>query len=515
MKREHRLAVLPCLVFACASLPGGAAEAGSTRAKQPLNVLIVTVDDMNCDSVSVFGSPVRDATPRIDRLAAEGMRFKRAHVNVSVCQPSRACLLTGLYSHRSGVDGFNQVNGPLPTLMSELRASGYRVGIIGKVDHSTPQAGFVWDYARVGPQPDFTRERNRELFLEGRNPAMMAERATEFFRECESAGKPFLLVANITDPHRPFAGSEQERTRWDDAAVTAPSRIYRAEEMTVPAWLPDLPEIGRELAEYYSSVRRADDAVGRLLDALAARGLAETTLVIFLSDNGVSLPFAKSNCYLASTATPLIVRWPGVTAAGTADDRHLVSLIDLCPTALEAAGAPVPSGLDGRSLVPLLRGESQDGREAIFAQYHENSARQRYPMRSIQTARYLYIYNPWADGRREMKMESLSGLSWKAMQAAAQTDAGVAARVKFFQYRVREEFYDLSRDPDALINLATDSSYGSAIHGLRLRLEQWMQATNDSALEAFRHRDDEAVRARFMEQENAVAAARPRLVPEM
>ncbi len=515
MKRNQRLAALRCLLLAIATAGAGAATTGNAAAKRPLNVLIVTVDDMNHDSVGVFGSPVRDATPRIDRLAAEGMRFNRAHVNVSVCQPSRACLLTGLYSHRSGVDGFNQVPAPLPTLMSELRATGYRVGIIGKVDHSTPQAGFEWDFARVGPQPDFPKERNRQLFLDGRNPAKLAEHAAEFFRECAAASRPFLLVANITDPHRPFANSEQERTRWGEVPVTPPSRVFRADEITVPAWLPDLPEIRRELAEYYSSVRRADDAVGRLLDTLEAQGLAQTTLVIFLSDNGVSLPFAKSNCYLASTATPLIVRWPGVTRAGAVDAQHMVSLIDICPTALEATGAAVPPGLDGRSLVPLLHGERQASREAIFAQYHENSGRQRYPMRSIQTARYLYIYNPWSDGQRVMKMESLTGLSWKAMQAAAKADARVAERVDFFQFRVREELYDLERDPDARVNLIAESSQAKVLGDLRMRLERWMEATNDPALEAFRHRDDEAMRKRFMAEQDAIAASRPRLAPEM
>lgn len=497
------------------TLACGHGVGADVAAKQPLNVLLVTVDDMNRDSVGVFGSAVREATPRIDRLAAEGMRFNRAHVNVSVCQPSRACMLTGLYSHRSGVDGFNQVNRPLPTVMSELHAAGYRVGIIGKVDHSTPQAGFAWDFVQVGPQPDFPKDRNRELFLAGRSPERLAERAVEFFRECQTAGKPFLLVANITDPHRPFANSEQERTRWGELAVPQPSRIFRPEEMTVPAWLPDLPEIRCELAEYYSSVRRADDAVGRLLDELAARGLGESTLVIFLSDNGMSLPYSKSNCYLASTATPLIVRLPGVTKGGGSDERHLVSVIDVCPTILEAAGVPVPAGLDGRSLMPLLRGETQAARDVVFTQYHENSGRQRYPMRAIQTTQYLYIYNPWADGRREMKMESLSGLSWKAMQAAAKVDAGVAERVEFFRYRVREELYDLSLDPDALVNVVAGSSHAGALRDLRTRLEQWMVATNDPALEAFRHCGDDAAQAKFMEKQDAIAAARPRLAPEM
>lgn len=509
----HR-ALPTSLLAAGALLSTTCGAAGVAAPTAPLNILLLTVDDMNFDSVGAFGSPVPDATPRIDRLSGEGRRFEKAHVNVAVCQPSRACMLTGLYSHRSGVDGFNQMPGPLPTAMSELRKAGYRVGIIGKVDHSTPEAGFMWDFARVGPQPEFGADENRRLFLEGRTPAHYATQATAFFQQCQTLGKPFLLVANITDPHRPFANSEQQRQRWGNVSVPQPSRVYRPEEIVVPDWLPDLPGVRQELAEYYSSVRRADDAVGEVLDALERADLAKSTLVVFLSDNGMALPFSKSNCYLASTRTPLIVRWPGVTAEGSVDDRHFVSTIDICPTILAAAGVPVPPGIDGRSFTPLLRGETQAGREAVFTQYHENSGRQRYPMRAIQTERYLYIYSPWSDGRREMKMESLSGLSWRAMRAAAEVDPQVAARVEFFRHRTLEELYDLRSDPAALVNLITDPAQAGALAALRERLQVWMVDVNDPALEAFAHRTDSEARARFMAAQDAIAATRPRPTSE-
>jgi len=132
-----------------------------------------------------------------------------------------------------------------------------------------------------------------------------------------------------------------------ESSARRPSRVFKPEEVHLPGFLPDLPATRKEYAQYLSSTRRADDVFGAVLDELEAAGLAQSTLVVFLSDHGPPLPFAKSNCWQASTHTPLIVRWPGRVQAGTVDGEHLVSALDLMPTLLAAAGVALPEGLDG------------------------------------------------------------------------------------------------------------------------------------------------------------------------
>jgi len=303
------------------------------------------------------------------------------------------------------------------------------------------------------------------------------------------ADRPFFLMANSHDPPRPFYGND--RAEWyseSDPPAVPPSRTFDPEEVVVHGFLSDIPDVRLEIAEYYNSVRRCDDTVGRLLDALRESGAEDRTLVMFLSDNGMAFPFAKTNCYLNSTRTPWIARWPEVVDSGRVDAEHFVSGIDITPTILDAAGVAIPGGMDGFSFAPVLRGESQDGREMVFTQFHQTSARRNFPMRCVQTRRFGYIFNPWSDGEYEFKNESQSGRSWKAMDEAAKTNPEIAERTKLFSYRVLEEFYDFENDPDALNNLIHEPDYADEVKNLRNALEKWMVEVEDPALDAFRNR---------------------------
>jgi N-sulfoglucosamine sulfohydrolase len=213
------------------------------------------------------------------------------------------------------------------------------------------------------------------------------------------------------------------------------------------------------------------------------------TLVIFLSDNGMAFPFAKTNCYLNSTHTPLMVRWPGHVKPGSVDGDHFVSGIDLMPTILEAAGVARPSGMDGFSCVPVLAGGRQAGRDMVFTQFHETSGQAKFPMRCVQNARFGYIFSPWADGSREFRNESMGGRTFKAMKAEAASNAEVAARVELFLHRTVEEFYDFEKDPNALHNLVEVGAYRRQVDAFRATLEAWMVKTEDPALEALRNRN--------------------------
>lgn len=445
------------------------------------NVVLITADDMNWDAVGAYGCPVAGTTPHIDGLAASGVRFEHGHVTIAVCQPSRSAMMTGRYPHRSGSEGFFHLRHEgVPILPELLREAGYSVGILGKVGHSTPYASFHWDMTHDMAELGY-----------GRNPAIYARHTAHFVDAAKAAGKPFFLMLNSHDPHRPFYGND--RVAWYmDAQHPAdrPSRVFTAKEIGVPAFLEDLPEVRQEIAEYYSSVRRCDDMIGAALATLEEAGCREDTLVIFLSDNGMAFPFAKTNCYLQSTKTPLIMSWPEVITPGRVDRTHFVSGIDLLPTILEAAGAPIPAGVDGTSCLPVLRGQAQAGRELVFTQFYQTSARRNYPMRCVQDRRYGYIYNPWSDGERVFHNESQSGRTFAAMEQAAQDDEAIAARVRLFLYRVPEELYDFATDPAARVNLIDDARYSGELARLTQALEDWMVSTGDPALAGFRRRGD-------------------------
>ncbi len=458
-----------------------------------MNFLLITADDMNYDAPGCFGCRTPNITPNLDRLAAEGMRFETAHVTIAVCQPSRQCLMTGRYPFRNGGEGFFPIDDGVPTLQELLHEAGYLNGIIGKVTHLAPKRKFMWDY-----DVDF-----EDLYY-GRSPQRYRECTDEFLTQARQSGKPFFLMANSHDPHRPFAGSDDEKKRWGE---TLPySRRIREDEIDVPGFLPDLPDVRQEVAEYYTSVHRCDESIGQVLEALTEHGFADDTIVMFLSDNGMAFPFAKTNCYLASTKTPWIVRWPGVVEPGRVERERMINGIDFMPTILEITGVNGPQGLDGRSFKSLLDDDRNAGRDVVFTEFHETAAKRRYPMRCVQSPEYGYIANFWSDGDREFRNESQSGLTFSAMAAAG--DSEIADRVDLFVHRVPEEFYDMKNDPCCLRNLIDEPELQEEVERYRQVLAGHLDDVGDPAYPAFSSRLGEVAVARFMaEQEGRSAEA--------
>ena len=449
------------------------------------NVVLITVDDMHWDSIGAFGCEVDDITPNIDRLASEGLRFEHAHVTVAICQPTRAVWMTGRYPHNSGALGFDPISKGVPTLVETLRDAGYYTGIFAKTGHVVPTRAAAW-HMRI----------QAKHLRNGREPKAYHQFTTEFLADAKEARKPFFLMANAQDPHRPFYGSKQEAAKKKDDKKTKNDqygggfpdvrRVYKEDEVVVPKFLPDIPDVRKEVAQYFTSVHRADEVVGAVLQALQESGQADNTLVMFLSDHGMPLPFAKTNCWRNSTRTPWIVRWPGVVAPGQHDTDHMVSGIDLCPTILAAIGLPPLEGTDGRPFVDVLNGKNDPTRTSVFTHINTIASKRDYSMRSIQEKRFGYIYNAWSDGTTAFKNESQSGLTFKAMQSASAENEAIAARVKHFVYRTTEEFYDYEADPDALHNLINDPTHAEDITRFRELMRQHMQQSKDPALQRFK-----------------------------
>ena len=228
-------------------------------------------------------------------------------------------------------------------------------------------------------------------------------------------------------------------------------------------------------------------------------GLPITHSVVFLSDNGIAVPFAKCNAWFHSTRTPLLVRWPGVVRPGIQNIDDFVSGVDFFPTFLQAAGVDGPASLDGRSFLPLLKGQRQVGREYVFTQIDKKAGGDAVPMRCVQNATFGYIYNPFSDGSHRYRNNN-EGLSMKAMEQAAATDPAIAARIQLFRYRVPEEFYDLQADPDCLNNLIDSPAHRDQILEMRQRLQDWMEATGDPMLDAYLNRSDRPTVDRVMRE---------------
>ncbi len=454
----------------------------------PPNVVLITVDDLNWDSLGSFGCTLPDISPNIDRLADQSTVFDQAHVAIAICQPARASIFTGRYPHTSGALGFDKINPGVPTFVETLHDAGYYTAAMSKLPHVIPsrqKKAFDAMYGQIETG-------------HGRNVAQYYKLTQEVISNAKAKERPFFINVNANDPHRPFIGSRQELNDYINTRKWG--AIYRklsvpesfdSDAITVPGFLPDLPGIRKEIAEYYTSVRRADQVVGATLRAIEESGQTNNTLIIFLSDHGIAVPFAKMNCYMHSTRTPLIIRWPDRWKKDTRIPVRMASSIDLAPTILDVCGLPQLEGSDGMSLLPLIAqaqaGETQTaGRDFVFTSINSPNNRRKYPMRSIVEPRFGYIWNGWAnDGDHEFRNEAMSGRTFATMKRAAKTDPAIAARVQLYLYRVPEELYDYAADPDALHNLVADPAYADELTRLQKVLLKKMRETHDPQLDAY------------------------------
>ena len=313
------------------------------------NVVLFVTDDQG-QVAGCYGNPVIK-TPHLDALAADATRFQYAYATTASCSPSRSVILTGLFNHANGQYGLQhaahhfQSFDDVKSLPALLSAAGYRTARVGKF-HVAPDSVYRFDEARPGNP---------------HNPVAMAERCRELIES--PSEKPFFLYFCTADPHR-GGGQADEIAERPDRFGNKPRgqsypRIepvhYEPADVIVPPFLPDTPACRAELAQYYESISRVDTGLGRLIEILKQAGKYDETLIIYISDNGMPFPGAKTTAYEPGLRLPCIVRNPQAKKRGIVSEA-MVSWVDITPTILDFAGAELPEGVafHGRSFLPIL-----------------------------------------------------------------------------------------------------------------------------------------------------------------
>ena len=485
-----RLAILTCVLAACgAAAPTAAAEPGRP------NILFIFTDDHAQAAISAYGSKVNH-TPHLDRLAADGVRFTNSFVTNSICTPSRATLLTGQYSHKNGVPVFNRFDGGADHVAKRLQAAGYHTGMIGKWHLGCDPTGFDRWIVLPGQgdywNPGFLVP-GRTLSIAGHVSAIVGDLGIEFMRT-RPADKPFFLMLHHKAPHRRWEPDERNKARFATAVIPEPETLRDA-YATRPAALPenrqtiardlikaDLkqdPPAGladddllcwtyrRYMQDYLACVQGVDDSVGRVLDYLDESGLAANTVVIYTTDNGWYMGehglYDKRFMYEPGLRVPLVARGPGIPAGHA--PAQFVANIDLAPTFLDLAGVPIPASMQGRSLVPLLRGTPPaDWRTSVYYRYyHEPGHHATRAHYGVRTATHKLIHY-WTKDAWEMydlvaDPDELHNLLFDPAEAARPEVAARFAELKAEITRLQREFADEGRYAD-LATLPKDEQVG-------------------------------------------------------
>jgi arylsulfatase A-like enzyme len=446
-------------------------------------------------------------TPNLDRLAAGGARFVNSFVTNSICTPSRATLLTGQYSHLNGVPVFNRFDGARDHVAKHLQASGYHTGIIGKWHLGSDPTGFDRWIVLPG-QGDYWNPRflvpGHSLTLRGHCTQITTELGIEWLKT-RPKDKPFFLMLHHKAPHRPWQPDERNKalfqgktfpepdTLWDDyttrpAALPANEQTI-AKDLTrrdlkleppegptgasLARWLDVKPtevEItlpdgmrktltGKELVkwkyqrymqDYLACVQGVDDSVGKVLAFLDENDLAQNTIVFYTADNGWYLGehglYDKRFMYEPGLRVPLIVRGPGIKPGSTA--AHFVANIDLAPTFLDLSGLPIPASMQGRSLAPLVRGESPpDWRKSIYYRYYHDPGHHNTAAHvGVRTATHKLIYY-WKKNAYELfdltrDPRELHNLLFDSDEAKQPEIAKLYTDLKAELHRLRNEYHD-------------------------------------------------------------------------
>lgn len=435
-----------------ASAPFRSQARGSAAPTTRPNILFIMTDDHATQAISCYGSN-RNQTPNLDRMAKEGMRMDRVFATNSICTPSRATILTGKYSHMNGVPAFNRFDGSQPTVAKMLQHAGYYTAMVGKWHLGSDPTGF--DYWNVLPgqgvyEDPTLYDKDGSMVYKGYATDVIADISLDVLKN-RPKDKPFFMMSHHKAPHREWTPNEKYRKLFADKHFPAPANLrddyagrtdaIREQQQSVfrdmtrrdlkiapppglsgaelRKWLgvkPDEVEtvidgvkrrlVGRELEDwkyqrymqdYLACVQSVDDNVGRMLDWLDTNGLGENTVVIYTSDQGFFLGehgmYDKRFMYEESLRMPFLVRWPNGIKPGSTSDAIGINC-DFAPTFLDLAGQRTPSDMQGRSFLPVWKGNRpKDWRNSMYYRYYhdpgDHNTRAHY---GVRTATHKLIH---------------------------------------------------------------------------------------------------------------------------
>ncbi len=425
------------------------------------NVLLLIADDHGLGELGCYGNPVIN-TSSLDRLAENGVRFSSAFATAASCSASRSVIYSGLFNHTNGQFGHmhsynNQhthswVRG-IPNLLNK---NGYKTGIIEKF--------------HVQPKENYDFQQIINVKGGGRNVYGMAQEAKKFFNT--DRDKPFFLTIGYTDPHRDWVNSNKKEYPGIREVT------YSPDDVIIPPFLPDEPEVREEFTEYYKSVSRLDQGIGYVLDYLKKSGRYEDTLIIYISDNGIPFPGAKTTLYDPGIKLPMIISSPTLRKRGFVNNA-MVSWIDILPTIVDWTGCEKPPyNLPGRSFMPVLNEENPKGWDTVFASHVFHEVTMYYPMRVIRTRKYKYIRNLAHQLDYPFASDLYASPTWQGV--LRRNDKMIGARsVDAYIHRAKEELYDLENDPNEVNNIAGNIEYAGILDDLRARLKKFQEDTND------------------------------------
>ncbi|MDB4272985.1 sulfatase [Akkermansiaceae bacterium] len=417
----------------------------SLSANEKPNIIYIMADDCTFNDLGCYGGQAK--TPHIDQLATEGMLFEKCFQAAPMCSPTRHNIYTGLYPVRSGAyPNHTFVKEGTKSLSHYLKPLGYRVALSGKT-HISPRDIFKFEYSAKGNNPDMA-------VIE----SLMVE--------SKKKGTPFCLLACSNEPHTP----------WDKGDTSQ----YPPAKVELPSNLVDTPETREGYSKYLAEITYYDQQVGDVLALLKKHGLAENTLVVVTSEQGSEFPFAKWTCYDAGLQSAMIARWPGKIAAGK-KSKAMVEYVDLCPTFIEVAGGKIPEGLDGKSFLPVLKGEKQEHKKHVFGMMTTRgiiNGSEHYGIRSVRSETHKLIVNLTPDVEfRNIAMKTPFFLSWEAL--AKKGDARAIYLVNRFKRRPAIELYNVVTDPLETKNIAGKEENSEIIKSLRKELNEWMLEQGD------------------------------------
>ena len=447
------------LLFAAAL--AGCQEAETQAIDQPNlpirpNILWLVAEDLS-PNISPFGDDTV-ATPNLDRLAAEGVRYTRVFSTSGVCAPSRAAIATGMYQNRIGaqhmrttnVSGFGvegliayeAVPPPYVKMHSQyFREAGYYTSNNAKEDYQFRKAVTAWD--------------------ESNNQAHWRKKAS---------GQPFFSIFNF--------GITHESQVW--AQAENPLRVPEDLEVPIPPYLPDTEIARQDIRQVYSNIIAMDEQVGRILDELEADGLLESTVIFWYTDHGGPLPRQKRLLYDAGLQVPMIIRYPDGWRAGEIDEQ-LISFVDFKSTALSLAGIEPPDYVDGRAFV----GEFQSSEERRYIHAAADRFDRQYDtIRAVRDARFKYLrnYNPEQGYYLPLSYREQMPIMQELLRLRDLGQLNEAQAQWFRSVKPEQELFDTESDPHELVNLATDPAYAEKLSELSAELDNWLSGFDDKGM---------------------------------